>query len=181
MCPAQVRHPHGSCTARYVCSLSGFPLRLSSALACAAAVEGSSLLGANPNLPLPPRLFRGCLRLRRRHSGRSKLFLPEELGCVWFPHSVSYSAVRAAEAAATPGSLPSLLQPGQLALFLEEPTYWRLQLVAMVIRLGGYNVLVRLVVRRLVVRWLVVGGWVAGSPWRRLVVTRRRVVGAGTG
>ncbi|GIL81242.1 hypothetical protein Vretimale_1167 [Volvox reticuliferus] len=68
----------------------------------------------------------------------SKVF-GEELGCVWFPRSISYSAVRAAQTSSS--QLQPQLALNEVALFLEEPAFIRLQLAAMVLRLGGYNVL----------------------------------------
>ncbi|EFJ48351.1 hypothetical protein VOLCADRAFT_117596 [Volvox carteri f. nagariensis] len=62
--------------------------------------------------------------------------------------TVSYTAASTAQAGSSSSSSssssllqPQLLAPQQVALFLEEPPYWRLQLAAMIVRLGGYNLL----------------------------------------
>ncbi|GIL58387.1 hypothetical protein Vafri_13527 [Volvox africanus] len=69
----------------------------------------------------------------------SKVF-GEELGCVWFSSSISYSAVQAAQTSSS-SQLQPLLGPKEVTLFLGDIALMRLQLAAMVLRLGGYNVL----------------------------------------
>ncbi|GLI61111.1 hypothetical protein VaNZ11_003362 [Volvox africanus] len=71
--------------------------------------------------------------------GQLSKVLGEELGCVWFSRSISYSAVQAAQTSSS--QLQPLLAPNEVTLFLEDPALARLQLAAMMLRLGGYNVL----------------------------------------
>ncbi|KXZ50278.1 hypothetical protein GPECTOR_17g917 [Gonium pectorale] len=73
--------------------------------------------------------------VRGEHAcGPLRQLFGEHAGCVWFERSVDY----------LPGPLPagtSVLKPGQVGLFLEEPGFWQLQLAAMVLRIGAHNLL----------------------------------------
>ncbi len=66
------------------------------------------------------------------------------IGCVWFAHSYdghsrTFSGVASGGG---PDAAGRLLAPGHVGAFFHDGELWRLQLAAMVARLGAYNVLV---------------------------------------
>ncbi|KAG2437179.1 hypothetical protein HXX76_005843 [Chlamydomonas incerta] len=94
---------------------------------------------------------------RGEHSCKAlRAILGDYTGCVWFDHEVAYPppsaggattlaaaagvAGAAGGAAAAAGGAP-VLPAGRIALFFEDVNYAKLELMLLVLRLGGYNVL----------------------------------------